>query len=183
MRRQRRSTVWSLSAVSMGGLSLLLASWNEWLALGILWVSIPPLWWAFIAPTRCGVETKTGKACSNRSYGRLRGCHLVKHKETRGAALWGMFKSRNPADARASGRGQFGARCVAPSAGRLAAAAARLLPASERARYAEEFRSELWEIAQADSRRAQLAYAARQLVAARRLRAGLQVPRRRGAVS
>jgi hypothetical protein len=79
-------------------------------------------------------------------------------------------------------RGRREASRVVPAAGRLAAAAARLLPAQERARYAEEFRSELWEIAHAGGRRwAQLAYAARQLVAARRLRAELRVPRRRGA--
>ncbi len=59
----------------------------------------------------------------------------------------------------------------------------RLLPVRDRARYAEEFRSELWEIAHAGGgRRAQLAYAARQVMAARQLRAGLRVPRRRGAV-
>jgi hypothetical protein len=88
------------------------------------------------------------------------------------------------ARARANGCGQPGARRVAPSARRLAVAAARLLPAPERARYDEEFRSELWEIAQAGGRRReQLAYAVRQLVAARPLRAGLRVPRRRGAAS
>jgi hypothetical protein len=67
------------------------------------------------------------------------------------------------------------------SAGRLVAAAARLLPVRERARYAEEFRAELWEIAQAGGRRAQLAYAVRQVMAAWRLSAELRVPRRRGA--
>jgi hypothetical protein len=72
---------------------------------------------------------------------------------------------------------------VARAAGRLATAAARMLPGRDRARYAEEFRSELWEIARASGgRRTQLAYAARQVLAARRLRAGLRVPRRRGAV-
>jgi hypothetical protein len=75
-----------------------------------------------------------------------------------------------------------GAVRVVPTAGLLAAAAARLLPPGERAGYADEFRSELWEIAQASGcRRSQLAYAARQLLAARRLRAELRVPRRRGA--
>jgi hypothetical protein len=77
---------------------------------------------------------------------------------------------------------------AAGSGGRRAAvrvspvAAARLLPARERTRYAEEFRSELWEIAQVGAAgRAQMAYAARQVMAAPRLRAGLWVPRRRGA--
>jgi hypothetical protein len=72
---------------------------------------------------------------------------------------------------------------VAGVAGRLAAVAARVLPVRDRVRYAEEFRSELWEIARAGGgRRPQLAYAARQVMAAPRLRAGLRVPRRRGAV-
>jgi hypothetical protein len=72
---------------------------------------------------------------------------------------------------------------VLPVAGRLVTAAARLLPTQERARYAEEFGSELWEIAQVGAgRRAQLAYAARQVLAVTRLRARLRAPRRRGAV-
>ena len=76
-----------------------------------------------------------------------------------------------------------GASRVAPMAGRLLGAAARLLPARERARYAEELQSELWQIARVGGgRRRQLAYAARQVMAAPRLRAGLRVPRRRGAM-
>ena len=72
---------------------------------------------------------------------------------------------------------------VAPVADRLTAAAARVLPARDRARYAEELQSELWEIVRAGGdRRRQLAYAARQVMAAPRLRAGLRVPRRRGAM-
>jgi Protein of unknown function (DUF3662) len=73
-------------------------------------------------------------------------------------------------------------RRVAPMAKRLVTAAAWLLPAWERARYVEEFRSELWEIAHAGGRRrTQLAYAARQAMSAWRLRADLKGPRRRGA--
>jgi hypothetical protein len=73
---------------------------------------------------------------------------------------------------------------MAPLAGRLLAAAARLLPAGDRARYAEEFRSELAEIARARAgRRPQLAYAARQVMSARRLRTDLRAPRRRRAAS
>ncbi len=72
---------------------------------------------------------------------------------------------------------------MAPLAGRLLAVAARLLPAGDRARYAEEFRSELAEIARAGAgHRRLLAYAARVVLSARRLRADLRVPRRRGAV-
>jgi hypothetical protein len=69
-----------------------------------------------------------------------------------------------------------------PLAGRLLAAA-RLLPAGDRARWAEEFRSELTEIARAGAgRRGQLAYAGRVVLSARRLRADLRAPRRRGPV-
>jgi hypothetical protein len=72
---------------------------------------------------------------------------------------------------------------IAPTAGRLLAAAAHLLPASDRGRYAAEFRAELWEIAHAGaSRRGQLAYAAQQVRSARRLRAELRAPRRERAV-
>ena len=64
---------------------------------------------------------------------------------------------------------------------RLTAVAAGLLPGAERARYREEFGSE---IARAGGgRRAQLAYAARTvLCSAWQLRAALRSPRRRGAV-
>ncbi len=62
----------------------------------------------------------------------------------------------------AGDRGQRGPGRVAPWAGRLLAAAARLLPAADRARYGEEYRSELWEIAHArQSRRRQAALLAR----------------------
>src|SRR5258708_4888130 len=64
----------------------------------------------------------------------------------------------------AGDRGQHGPGRVAPSAERLLDAAARLLPAADRARYAEEYRSELREIAHSGrSRRRQLRYASRQL--------------------
>jgi hypothetical protein len=79
-------------------------------------------------------------------------------------------------------QGQRRAGRVAPLAGRLLAAAARLLPAGDRTRYAEEFQSELAEIARAGAgRRRQVAHAARVVLSARRLRADLRVPRRRGA--
>jgi hypothetical protein len=68
---------------------------------------------------------------------------------------------------------------VAPSAGRLLAAAARLLPRADRGRYTEEFQSELSDLVAAGAgRRAQLAYAARLLAAARSLRVELRAPRR-----
>jgi hypothetical protein len=70
----------------------------------------------------------------------------------------------------------------APLARRLLLAAARMLPAEDRDRYAEEFRSELADIALAGGgRRVQLAYAARQLRSAPRLRADLRSPQRRSA--
>ncbi len=73
-------------------------------------------------------------------------------------------------------------RRVAPSAARLLAAATGLLAAADRARYSEEYRAELWEIAAAGGgRRQQLLYAVRQVRSAWRLRAALGMPRRRGA--
>jgi len=68
---------------------------------------------------------------------------------------------------------------LAPVAERLLAVAARLLPAGDRVRYAGEFGSELWEIAHAGGRRrAQLAYAARQVRSTWRLGRELQAPER-----
>jgi len=82
----------------------------------------------------------------------------------------------------ASRQGGAAGQQVAPSASRLLAFAAKGLPAADRARYAEEYRSELWEIACADGRRrTQLTYATRQVLAVPWLRAGLRTPRRRGA--
>lgn len=72
---------------------------------------------------------------------------------------------------------------MARAAARLAAAAARLLPPPERARYGEEFRSELWDLAAAGvGRRAQLAHAARVAARAAAMRPALRAPARRGAV-
>ena len=83
----------------------------------------------------------------------------------------------DPSDARSGERVQ--ARRVAPSAGRLAAVAAWLLPAGERARYGEEYRSELHDLAGAGAgRRQQLAYAVRLLVRAMPLRLAVLAPRR-----
>jgi hypothetical protein len=71
---------------------------------------------------------------------------------------------------------------VAAPAGMMAAAAARVLPARDRARYAEEYRSELWELASSgDPFRRQLAYALRLLRSAILLRSELHVPRKRKA--
>ena len=99
-------------------------------------------------------------------------------------ALWAKVRPWNPAAGQVQREPcRERPKPIAPSAAGLLAAAARLLPAEERARYAEEFRSELCWIAQAGgSRWAQLAYATRQVTAAPRLRVRLRAPRRRGAV-
>jgi hypothetical protein len=65
---------------------------------------------------------------------------------------------------RTDGRGQLGARRVVRSAVSLLAAASWLLPAANRGRYAEEYRAELWDLAQAGAGRIrQLRYAFCQL--------------------
>jgi hypothetical protein len=75
----------------------------------------------------------------------------------------------------ARAHGQRGAKPVAPPAAGLLAIATLLLPHAARIRYAEELRTELWEIARVGGgRRPQLGYAARQVIAAPRLRAGLR---------
>lgn len=69
---------------------------------------------------------------------------------------------------------------VAPSADRLLEGVALLLPPADRARYSEEYHSELWEIARTRAgRRQQLQYAARQLSRAGHLRIAVRAPRRR----
>jgi hypothetical protein len=73
---------------------------------------------------------------------------------------------------------------VTPMACQLVAVAARLLPAAHRARYAEEFQGELWDLAEAGAGRwRQTASAAHQLTKAGHLRTELKAPRRRGASS
>jgi hypothetical protein len=73
-------------------------------------------------------------------------------------------------------------RRVTPSARRLVAVAARLLPAADRARYGEEYHSELWDLAAAGAgRRQQIGYAARQLYSAVPVHFAILSPRRRKA--
>jgi hypothetical protein len=75
-----------------------------------------------------------------------------------------------------------GQRHVMPSVGCLLAAAAWMLPAADRERYAGEYRSELWELARAgDGRIKQLRYALRQLRSAPSMRFAMRSPRRRSA--
>jgi hypothetical protein len=70
------------------------------------------------------------------------------------------------------------ARPVALSARRLAVAAAWLLPAGDRARYGDEYRSELWDLAHAGAgRRQQVGYAFRQFVRAVPMRQAVLAPR------
>lgn len=72
---------------------------------------------------------------------------------------------------------------AAATAVRLLTVAAHVLPAAERSRYAEEFRAELGDIVcEGKVRSRQLGYAARQLIAAWRLRKELRAPRRRKTV-
>jgi hypothetical protein len=76
--------------------------------------------------------------------------------------------------------GLTGQQRIAPTAARLTVLAARLLPIPDRARYGAEYRSELYELVRAGKgRRPQLAYAARQLGLAWRLRAAVGASRRR----
>lgn len=79
-----------------------------------------------------------------------------------------------------SAQGQRRARRVPSSAAGLLATAARLLPAADADRYAEEYLSELWELAESGAGRLrQLLYAVRQLLRALPMRFMLRSPRRR----
>lgn len=92
------------------------------------------------------------------------------------AELSGSERSVPPS---AGSRRRVKARRVAPSACRLAAAAAWLLPARDQARYSEEWRSELHDLAAAGAgRHRQLGYAVRLLVRAVPLRWAVLAPRR-----
>ena len=66
----------------------------------------------------------------------------------------------------------------------LLVATARVVPVAERGRYAEEFRSELWELAAGGGGTvAQVSYAVRLLAGCVRLRRELRPGRRRGVAS
>ncbi len=70
---------------------------------------------------------------------------------------------------------------IRPSAGRISSVAARLLPESDRARYREEYLSELWDVAHAGGDVWQQSrYALRQVARARRMREALRRPRQNG---
>jgi hypothetical protein len=88
-------------------------------------------------------------------------------------------------DPERAGEGERGeARRVASSAAGLLTVATRLLPVADRPRHGEEYRSELWDLAQAGAGRlGQLGYALRQVRSAPRTGLALRSPRRRGAAS
>lgn len=78
--------------------------------------------------------------------------------------------------------GRHGTSRIVPSAARLLSYAACFLPAADRARYAQEYRSELWELAQSGvGRRGQLMYALRQLLRVLPMGFALRSPQRRSA--
>jgi hypothetical protein len=97
-RRRRRSRG---SGLSFGGLmallSLVFIAQRGWLALAVLWIFALVLWLAFLKSTQCDVEKDNGEGCGNPAHGRLRACHLVKHRRAKHDALWAMFKLKNPA--------------------------------------------------------------------------------------
>ena len=98
-RRRRRSRAGGLGLGSFVVLvlSLLAVYRKDWPALAILWIFALVLWVAFFKPTQCDVETRNGEGCGNPARGRLRACHLVKHKRAKHDALWTMLKLKNPA--------------------------------------------------------------------------------------
>ena len=98
-RRRRRSKVGGLSFVGamILVLSLLLLSQRKWPALAIFWIFVLVLWLAFFKQTQCDVEKDDGEGCGNPAHGRLRACHLRKHRRAKNDALWAMFGLRNPA--------------------------------------------------------------------------------------
>jgi hypothetical protein len=92
---------------------------------------------------------------------------LVDYTASRHSLTAGMYEPRE-------------ARRIGSWATGLLAAATRLLPAADRARYAEEYQSELWDIAQDGCGPVrQVRYALRQLICAAEMSGALRSPRRR----
>jgi hypothetical protein len=77
-------------------LSVIFIAQRGWFALAVLWIFALVLWLAFFMKTQCDVETEKGEGCGNGARGRLRACHLTKHKRAKRDALWGMLGLRNP---------------------------------------------------------------------------------------
>ena len=95
-RRSRRNGL-SFGSLIVLVLSLIFIAQRGWLALAALWILTLVLWLAFLKPTQCDVEKDNGEGCGNPAHGRLRACHLVKHKRAKNDALWAMFRLKNPA--------------------------------------------------------------------------------------
>jgi hypothetical protein len=97
-RRRRRSRAGgALGSFIVFVLVLLLAYRRVWFLLAIFLIFVVVLWIAFFKPTQCDVEKDNGEGCGNPARGRLRACHLVKHKRAKNDALWAMFRLKNPA--------------------------------------------------------------------------------------
>jgi Ca2+/Na+ antiporter len=96
-RRRRKVGKLSLVIVIVLLCSLILASRKAWAVLVIFWLFALVLWVAFFKRTQCDVETASGDGCGNPAHGRLRACHLIKHKRAKNDALWAMVNLRNPA--------------------------------------------------------------------------------------
>jgi hypothetical protein len=96
-RRRSRANELSLGTLVFILLSVLLIYWKDWLGLAVYWAFDLVIWIAFFKKTQCDVETGKGEACGNDAHGRLRACHLVKHRRAKHDALWAMFRLRNPA--------------------------------------------------------------------------------------
>jgi hypothetical protein len=98
----------------------------------------------------------------------------------RNQAVHATVVSRSPATVPGAGAQKQPTVRVAALAVRAAAAATRLLPAADRARYDDEYRSELWDLAAAGAgRRQQILCALRQLYATVPLRFAILAPRRK----
>jgi hypothetical protein len=173
IRRSRRGLVIALS--------LALAAWQGWWVFTIFWIFVLAVWTAFLMPTWCGAPTRDGGSCRRRARGWLGTCYW--HRRAMYKALWAKVRPWNPAaDLVDRGACRVRPRRSAPSAAGLLAATAFLLPRAERARFAEEYQSELWELAQSGAPRLfQLLYALHQLRSAPSLGFALRSPHRRSA--
>jgi hypothetical protein len=113
------------------------------------------------------------------AHPRARGTNLLRTRYRASDLDYALAHARASAYARARALCEAG---VVPSAAGLLTAAAGLLPAADRARYGEEYRSELWDLARSGAGRLQqLGYALRQLRRALPAGLALRSPRRSSA--
>jgi transcriptional regulator with XRE-family HTH domain len=128
------------------------------------------------SPSRIsGMERGTG-GFKERDVSDLLTLYGVTDSEERASLLHFLWKANTPGRWRGRGR-------VVPVADRLLAAAVCWLPDDDRVRYAEEYRAELWDLAQAGAGRVrQLRYALSQLRNALPTAFALRSVRRRSAV-